>query len=216
MKRTLCIAGAGALAGAASADILWDQQPVSTNTGVRNQIIGFSGFDQYLVNDATFASDVVVDSMTVYFVDNPGLAAIGAGGTGQFSVFPVNGIVPDDLDDPTVAPFVSITFADEGNGIVSGTVTGLNLALGAGSYWFNLTPTIDFNSFGEGVAAYSPGNIGQASAGWDADIGQFIGWTTPFTPVSDEMAFTLEGTVVPAPASVSFLALGALAARRRR
>ena len=80
MIRALAALGAAGIASAASADVLWHQEPLPETSAVQNPIfLEFGGFGDYLATDVTFDTDVTVNSVTMYFSGGENWAAIGAG-----------------------------------------------------------------------------------------------------------------------------------------
>lgn len=126
-------------------NILWDQQPIGTTPSVVHQDFAANpDFSVFLANDATFTTDVTIDTITVYYTDD------------QSGVWP-NAITDavlnvwdfaSGLGDPTLGMTVPVTITDAGSTLQI-AADGLDLDLSAGSYWIALTPIGALNDVGQ-------------------------------------------------------------------
>ncbi len=106
----------------------------------------------------------------------------------------------------------STTLTDRSRAIFRVDITGLNVNLPAGSYvvrW-GLTGTLASGPW----APYIPGSRGFGNSQQSLAGGAYAGLLDNGLGV--ELPFIINGTVVPAPASLALVGLGGLVARRRR
>ena len=216
-----------AVAGVASADILWDQSAIDvspTGVGMPNSVSGgFNGWIAFGVSDVTVpASGWTIQSITTYF----SALSWNQGDVTQavLNVFPKTGGAPVPGNDPRATPTgsgtlvgVSQTGASAGgNGVWEIMASGLSIALAPGDYWVGLTPVGPAGPFGPDMQWSTPTRIGAGQqmrlfgpdSGW-LDVGATYG-----VPAVDG-AILIQGAV-PAPASLALLGLGGLLAGRRR
>ena len=206
--------------------ILWDQQPDTTLTTVIDLDIPApqAGFSTYLVNDATFTSDVNIDSVTTFFSNNSGSWG-GLITDGILNIFDGDGLVASD--DPTSGGdfgpgSVSVSITDLGNNVLAVTASGLNLDLAAGTYFFGLSPSLPSDADPQEFRFDTGSTVGSASQGRNPSgtFGLGTDWFNADTlaPGFSDAAFTVLGEEVPEPTTAGLLALGmiGLVARRRR
>jgi hypothetical protein len=208
------------VAGAASADILWDQSAIEFGvTATVDQEFGdFPTYSSYMVNDVVAgAGGWVISDVTTYYTN--------AGGTwggvtqGRLSIFDKVGSAPAAGDDPSAELIVPVSVVNGPNGWEV-TASGLAEVVSEGEHWIGLTPIADFGVFGQEFHLGSP-IIGGDSA-WRNPGGSFgfgTGWTTIGTVSAGwdgfaDPAILIQG--VPEPATLALLGLGALALIRRR
>lgn len=200
----------------AMAVVLWDQPPDPDNDAFVDQDFpDFPDFSTYLVNDVVFGSSVNIDSVTTYFTNSNSLWP-----TGTDSASAVLNIFDGDAlnagDDPTsggdfglASVLVDIIATADG---LEMTVDGLSISLGAGSYWFGLTPILDFATFGQEFHQSAISLLGAPTQGRDPGGGFGVGtdWFDAgqtFGGISWDMALTINGTV-PEPSTFALLMLG--------
>jgi hypothetical protein len=91
----------------------------------------------------------------------------------------------------------------------------VNISLAAGTYWIGVMPVMDFGTSGQlGVAGSTLGNLNAMQANPGAGFG--FGTTQSINAAAGGENLAYRITMVPAPGSVALLALGGLAAARRR
>jgi hypothetical protein len=209
MRRTTCFSAACTVLAATSisaADVIIDQ-PDALEGGIASQIFASpyelyscSAFDDFTITDA-----YNMTALTVY-----GENGFGSG-TGETAVT-VRFLATPNLGSATIASATGI----QSNGVLTFDLTGITLA--AGTYWIAAQVERDFDVGGQWYWRMSTTTNG-AQAMWHNPGGAFGLGTDPVSVTALgqsgwDMAFTLEGTIVPAP---SVLALfGAVALRRRR
>lgn len=210
----------------AQADILWEQAPDGSGTGVVDQEFSdFPTFSTYLVNDVTFAGDVNISAVTTYFTNNFSGGGFVTGTTARLNIFSNDPLQASD--DPTVGASVTVVITETGSHLTV-TASGLNIDLLAGDYWIGLTPVLDQATFGQEfhVNAAVVGDLTQArNPGGGFGFGS--DWTdaTDFVRATDfEGALLVEGSSrvidIPEPASLAIFGIGlaglGLISRRRR
>lgn len=154
------------LAGAAAADILWDQT-VGYETwqqGFFNVNAGAPpfGITAYTVNDVVVpASGWNIDTIRVIFDGfDPNWAGVVTQGT--VYIEPKVGGMP--TGDPATGTAVSVTVTILGNGFMEVSSSALGIALSEGEYWVGLTPIApDANNIHVSVPA-----VGADSPTYDA------------------------------------------------
>lgn len=223
---TMGVVAAAAIAGAANADVLWDQSAIDTSPtsqGLFHTISpGFNGMVIFGVADVTVpAGGWTINSISTYYSTfnfSPGTSAV-------LNVFPKTGSLPIAANDPratplgngTQVPVTSLDFVFDNQGIREYTASGLNIALAAGDYWIGLTPVQPSGPFGADSQWSTTSAFGVGQAAWSTDFGFPQGWfdygTLSGVAVHDG-AFKIQG--VPAPSSLALLGLGGLLAGRRR
>lgn len=228
-RRNLLAAAAAvaALAGAANADVLWDQSAIDTSPtgqGLYNTVSpGFNGVVVFGVSDVTVpAGGWTIQSVSTYYssFNFPG------GTTAVLNVFSKTGGVPVAVNDPrasptgngTVVPVTANDFVVDFQGVREYTASGLNIVLAPGDYWIGLTPIQDSGPFGADSQWGTSNPMGVSQAAWSLDFGFPTGWfdystLSGFTPTHDG---AIKITGVPAPSAMALLGLGGLMAGRRR
>ena len=205
---------------------LWDQQPDLSLTPVIDQDIPVpaDAFSTYLVNDATFGSDVNINSVTTFFTTSSDTWS-GLITDGVLNIFDGDRLVGSD-DVTSGGDFglgsVSLSVTDLGNNVLAVTASNLNINLAAGTYFIGLSPSLpsstdsqefryDFGTtVGSNTFARNPGGaFGFGTGFFDAD---------ELSVEYADAAFTITGKEVPEPTTAGLLALGlvGLVARRRR
>lgn len=198
---------AACCAGGANAAIIVDQ-PVGAGFGLPSQLFGqpYTDYDCAGFDDFTLQSTWDLTSLTVY-----GSNDIRGG---------------EALND-SVSLWIHTSPAYQTGIHVFGTQVGGDLifdltgiTLGAGTYWLSAQVDRPFTT-GGGQWYWSPSNtlVGEAPL-WQNPGGAW-GGGTGFLPAlaftsAIELAFTLEGTKVPAPGAIAVVALAGVCGRRRR
>lgn len=219
MKKTAVLVGVAALgfASVASAQVVWDQQPDFSQAAFVDQQFGdFPTFSTYQVHDVVFGGATTITSVTTYFT-------LGFGNWNSGITSAVLNIFSDPVgsgDDPTTGITVPIVISNYGGGLAV-TASGLSINVGAGTSWVGLTPIADFGVYGQEFHAASLPLVGANTLARNpgGDFGVGTDWVQAgptFGGVDYDGAITIEGVPVPAPGALALLALGGLAARRRR
>jgi hypothetical protein len=178
-----------ALAGSATAEVLWDQSGLDPNqNGIANSISpGFGGFVIYAVGDVTVdGSGWHVDSITQYYSswNFDWLAAIA---NGSLHVFPKTGPLP--VGDPATSATVTMTAASNNPDVIEVTASGLSLDLSPGDYWIGITPSAPAGIFGANLQFASDTLVGDPVAVYDT---MFPGWGNAYGALDGAML--IEGT----------------------
>lgn len=217
----------GGCASIGQADILLNQSQIDVGpngVGAPNSVSpGFNGWNAFAVEDVTVgAGGWNITSVSTYFSAlswNPGSVT-----TAVLNVFSKTGNSPIAANNPRANPtgqgsLVSVTmngFDVAGNGVWEIRADGLNINLAAGEYWIGLTPVGPTGPFGPDRQWSSTTHNGQSQhvrfypdSGWQ-NAGTYYG-----VPSFDG-AMLIQGTTVPAPASLGLIGLGGLLATRRR
>ena len=205
--------------------ILWDQQPDTSLTTVIDLDIPApsEGFSTYLVNDATFSTDVIVGSVIVYYSNNSGSWS-NLITDGVLNIFDGDGLVASD--DPTnggdFGPgAVNVSVTDQGGGVLAVEASGLNINLAAGTYFFGLSASLPSSTDPQEFRFDSGSTIGSSTFGRNPSgaFGLGTDWFTADTlaPGFGDGAITITQGL-PEPSTAGFLAMGlvGLVARRRR
>ena len=214
-----------------SADsILWEQAPTPNPMDGLINVVTPPGdsqviFSTGLVNDVTFQTSVTIGSVTTYFSDI-NLSPWTNGGTfnAVLNIFDGDPLTDADaaFDGGDFGSAVQVTALDPNNsgfdGVWSLTVSGLNLTLDAGTYFFGITPEYSngdgqefhVNSatdFGSPTFFRNPANGFGLGGGWQDVANLDPGF---------EASITIRA--VPEPTAAGLLALGlvGLTTRRRR
>ncbi|XVJ58194.1 MAG: hypothetical protein HEQ23_01850 [Tepidisphaera sp.] len=192
-----------------SRSTLINQQNNGNANRISQQFGDFPAFSTYSFDDVTFANAVDLTSMTVY-------------GTEQGSG--VNTAVAYALLDAPDAVSGNVVASGLGSQVGGDLVFDLTgLSLGAGTYWLTAFVVRDFGTGGQ----WFWNQTGDAISGSEAFVhnpGGGFGFGTGSVPGSQagigftpaDMAFTIEGNVVPAPGAFAVMGLGGLIAGRRR
>lgn len=242
--RALAISVASfAVAGAASADVLFDQIGTGAST---------NGFGYASQNIPDFAPDyniiaiedvqvsgsynlTSIDMIAFFFnTSTPDPANISGYQFAVYSAATGNGGSTDtdntgdvlnahfDASAVTVTPdYGSVT----GNYLFHLDLTSANLTLNSGQYWFGMSPDLEFGVGGQ--TAVSGGSLvdsgsaamngrqmnGGGGFGLAGNNAMAVNGTTG---LGDNFAYRLEGSAVPEPATLAILGFGALAAMKRR
>jgi len=229
MNRSLLMSAAAllTLAGAAQADILWNQLPAydsQTLPAFPDRVTGSDAI--FAVSDVTVpAGGWTIQSVSTYFSDlsfNPTVTSA------VLNIFPKTGAVPTAANDPRPSPTgqgtltVPVDVRSIGGAtqqpVMIITADGLNINLSPGDYWIGLTPTLNSGPFGSDLHWPALSIIGSQSAARGYD--QFGGfpWTSVGAlagPPNFDLALTVTG--IPTPSSIALLGLaGLMTARRRR
>ncbi|MCL4209245.1 MAG: hypothetical protein HRU76_12925 [Phycisphaeraceae bacterium] len=219
MKKVLGFAAvAAAFAGVAQADVLWHQAP---NTGaaayVDQEFSDFPTFSTYGVSDVTFGAAATITDVTVYFSVNAGWPGVIT--QGRLNIFAKTGSLPGGGDDPGTGTVVNVVVTNMGTHMTI-KASGLNIGVGAGSYWIGLTPMTTFGTHGQAFNMQATGNVGDPTAfrnpGGGFGLGTAWGTNVLFGGPGSDHAITIEGTAIPAPGALALLGAAGLVARRRR
>ncbi len=234
--RSLLAAIAVLAASLAHADDLWNQ--------IAGLPKGFPNFpdqefdDGVLDSFTTFMANDVEVGPTGWIIDSV-TVEVGASqptsfanlATARLNIFanPIGNATPAATDNPfngTVVP-VTITPVSGLSGFFYVTASGLNLSLGHGEYWIDLTPIGGITAIGESLEAYSPNNSAHAATG-TAVINPGGGYAfktgTQWDTLQNENgnnspqygAIDIQGSAAPEPATIGLLGLGGVALLRRR
>lgn len=202
---------------------LWDQSGYdpALNATVDQEFGDFPTYSTYAVDDFTTGGQAWnVTQVTTYFTNinggwNKNITA------GKLQVYKKAGALPNNATDIAPEYKVTIALSQDGNGnwMAVADTSGIAELQGInGDYWIGLTPSADFGAFGqefhlqlskfygENAAIRNPGG----AFGFGKD------WASNTVIGGEEMAFLLEGSVVPAPGAAALLGLGGLMAARRR
>ena len=215
-------------ADSSAQSILWDQQPDTSLTTVINLDVPAPAdvFSTYLVNDATFTSNVNISTVATYITDNTGTYA-NLITNGVLNIFDGNGLVAGD--DPTSGGdfgpgSINVSAVELGNNVLAVIASDLNINLAAGTYFFGLAPSLNSASdqqefhFDSGPAVGSATFARNPGGGFGLPAGTDWFDADGLQPGFSEAAFTVLGEeVVPEPTTTGFLALGmiGLVSRRR-
>lgn len=216
------------LSAAASADVLWDQSPLSgQGASVPNSISGSpatNGSTMYALSDIVVpAGGWTITSVSTFF------SALGFQSwpndvtIGRLNIFARTGALPVAGNNPGTGTIVNLTctqssfdagpgFGEQGVNIA--TAAGLNIHLDAGNYWIGLTPVtaggwdMEYN--------WPTSNVfGTSSALWSAFADPFGG-----PPAQTWLDSGVEGSIliqgVPTPGAAALLGLAGLTGMRRR
>lgn len=232
MKRTL-IAGLALLVATLSAnnyavsqDTIYDAAPnVDIGAFVDQQFGDFPDFSTYIVGHVPLDNAYDIYTVTTYFTN---LNNLWPQGTIQavLNVLPQDGSLPPNDYDPSQGILIDAELAASGNGLsLTADVTGLQLSLGPGDYWFGLTPILDFGTAGQefhqgsdlqGKNSAGRNPLGGFGVGTDwFEAGPVFGGLDQWTAA---LTVTGKKKVIPEPATAGLLALGCvgLVIRRRR
>lgn len=195
------------LVSATSADILVDQSP--SGSGVSSQAFpDFPDFSSGGLDDFTLSDAYDLTSLIVYGSDSGG--ANPALNVSVEVVF----LSAGDLGYTVLA---SATGLQVGGNLVF-DLTGIQLA--AGTYWLSARVVRPFGGGGQWFWSSSTSGSG-AAALWQNPGGGFslggapISWSSIASDGNNAAAFTLEGTLVPAPGALALLGLAGIVGRRR-
>ena len=176
--------------------VLWDQQPDTSITTVIDLEIAepFAAFSTYQLNDATFTSGVVVSEVTTYFSNTSGVWTSDTIFEARLCIFPFDFTPFDPSIDGEVVP---VTVTNLGNGVLAVTASKLSIQLGAGSYWFGLTPVLDPSTLAQEFRFDSGNTVGGMSVFRNPlnGFGLGAGWmpTDALVPGFGDAALTLRG-----------------------
>lgn len=207
------------IAAPAQAFILWEQLPVFGLTAyIDQEFPDDQEFSTYQVHDVTVgAGGWVVTSLSTFFTAGNPNWPMGSV-TARLNVFSKSGSLPAPGDDPMLGVVHSAVISQVDPLVNLLTVTGLDIALGPGSYWFGLTPNIQFNGpgqefhlvstppVGDFTAIRNPGGGFQWGTGWTGYESLFRG--TPGDGAIRIEGRMGEGPVVPEPCSLALLSMG--------
>lgn len=228
MRRNLFAALlASTLAGAAQADIIWDQSDIDTGptsvSFVDGTYIGgfFGNYSNYVVSDIHISSESLVQSVTVFY-SNIGFPEVTSA---VLNIFPKSGTTPLASNDPRpvvgsgqlIVPVIG-GYIDDNQAVMTVTADGLSIVLAPGDYWVGLSPTLPDGFFGGELhwSTTTDTNYGDPSVGRYYDsFGPGAWGGSGADPAGRDAAIRIEG-IIPAPTSAGALALAGLAAARRR
>ncbi|PWJ15005.1 VPLPA-CTERM protein sorting domain-containing protein [Jannaschia seohaensis] len=206
----------------ASAATLFEQLTGPGASSVVNQeFADLPTYSSYIVDDVTFATDVVIQSMTSFFSSE----APESSGMAVLNIF--DGDTLTAADDPSGGgdfgiSSTPVTYAVRTDANATDvTASGLSIALSAGTYWIGLTPIEEYGTFGQIFLRDAGANGNGTPAAFRNPGGGFGGgtdWTTP-SAIGQRLgnaAFRIEGTAVmsaiPLPSSLLLLASGVIGA----
>jgi MYXO-CTERM domain-containing protein len=169
-----------------------------------------NAFFAFAFDDMTFGSAVDLTSLTVFGQN-------GAAGGEAFNVAVRYAILttPDAVSGVVVASGLGT----QTGGTLSFDLTGVSL--GAGTYWLTAYVERPFAGGGQWFWNESSDPVSGSESFWHNPLGGFGAGTSPVPGIavfgnSADLAFRLEGDVVPAPGALALLGLGGLVAGRRR
>ena len=200
----------GVMAGAAAADTLYDNGGPNGDTGYSNATVNVLGFRRTLLDDFTLDGDSVLQDFHwqhVWSTFPPG------SGIGMELLFRSDaGGAPGDMI--VTASITSYSEMGTGQTFFSRAgaeswVTFDDIALGAGTYWFEATIIGPGNNF---WLTHTTVTGSECWVDYD-DVGGLQSGTTIFGVAAD-LNFMLTG--VPAPGALALLGLAGLAGTRRR
>jgi hypothetical protein len=223
LKKLALLAGFAAVCGSANAVTLWYNGDFNGVNG--GNVGGFSGFDSRIYEDFNVTGagwNVTGAFMNILWADNPANVqtmeweirsgvTLGSGGTLVASGSSAVTMVANGMDG----------FGFTG---YNASISGLNVNLGAGTYWFGGK----FNGAGTNNSIYVVTTSGAGAVGtpagnngnsfWDSTtFGQsWAGTDALFGPGSWDVSMGVQGSVVPEPATMAALGLGVAALIRRR
>jgi MYXO-CTERM domain-containing protein len=241
MKKQMALAALTAVCGfsaASMADVLYQQAPHTPGATGGNGLSTFQGglptpppmFDREIADDfnvpgpgwnvnrvsASFIQNTVGDPNAVTGGDIRFFASSGGSVGALVATATVNTVTV------TTGPGVYFGRPEQ---IVSFDLGSVNLP--AGSYFVQIQPIVNHNWFWLTSSPTTPiaGSPAQVQVGSLNTPGNDATWPTTWQPTgpnnpiftaASDQAFTIEGTVVPAPGAIALLALGGLCAGRRR
>ncbi len=215
MRKILVLTLVLGLSSWASADVLWDQQPTGGNNFVDQEFSDFTTYSAYMVTDVGVdAGGWNINSVTTYFTTGNG--TWGTGMQGRLNILDRTGALPAG-DDPTAGMLVDVSVTVSG-GMTIITASGLDIDVPAGDAWIGLAPSGAFATFGQEFHLDAP--LEGAASAWrnpGAAFGFGADWINLPAPgnIYGDTSITIEGTIIPEPASLALLGLGLLLLRRR-
>lgn len=210
MKLTLSTAALAAFAAStnALADVIVDQ-PDGGVGGIASQVfdVPYELYSCSAMDDFTIADAYDLTELTVYGENGSGSGNDDIAVTVRFLSTP-------DLGGATVASATGV----QSGGVLTFDLTGITL--GPGTYWIAAQVQRNFDLGGQWFWRLSDTSNG-AQALWQNPGGAFGYGTNPVTvdvlgQSGWDMAFELEGTIVPAPGAIALLGVCGLVGRRRR
>ncbi len=195
------------VATGASAEVLWDQSNWTGADGFLNiasnscsQISGNTRV--HTAMDVSFATDVTINSITIYERDGNAAAATQA----YLWIAPKTGSMPTASSDMLYTPANLVTTStvyvtQDGETGLAVTAAGLNIELLAGDYWVSLTPRHNLGVFPYSIHWFSAdGVVGDPTAAIVA-CAVNSNWYYPYAPdTQHDTAVLIEGTVPVVPA----------------
>ncbi|NUQ68134.1 MAG: hypothetical protein HUU18_07645 [Phycisphaerales bacterium] len=215
MNKAMAIGMVMALAGAAQAQTtLWDQSQLDWNaSGFYNSISGSPPFGStvYTVADVTVpAGGWTMTSISMYYSQILGDWSQSVT-QGRLYVQPKTGAMPTINPGGSLIPMSAVLFFDPivQQAYAEVTASGLSIPLAAGEYWIGITPSAAAGPWGPelGIASANPTGTNSRSFA----VGGFpSGWQD----TTVDAAIKIRG--IPTPGTLGLLAMGSLAAVRRR
>jgi len=184
-------------------------QPDGLESGLASQVFGspYEAYSCSALDDFTITDAYDLTALTIY-----GENGIGSGD--DDIAITVRFLAAPDLGSATLASATGV----QSGGVLTFDLTGITLA--AGTYWIAAQVERDFDLGGQWFWRLSPTTNG-ARAMWHNPGGAFGYGSDPVTidvlgQNRWDMAFTLEGTIVPTPGTLALLGAAMLVGRRRR
>lgn len=227
------------LAAIASADVLYSQAPHTPGAAGGNGLSTFFGSLSVggPIYDRQVGDDFIVSDPAGWSVNRVSISAVQAtvgdpnpvtGANIRFfniSGEVVGSVVATASVTNTTRTTGPGTFFSRPEQILSFDINPVNLA--AGSYFVQIQPIVDANWFWLTSSPTTPiaGSAAQYQRGPGSDPTLDVTWPSTWTPTGpanttfgtpSDQAFTIHGTIIPAPGSIALLAFGGLLATRRR
>lgn len=220
--------GHGAIGGGGKDyQVLWDQSAFDGdpyNDLVDQNFGDFPTYSAFMVDDFTTGGQTWnITSVHTYFTYNPYWVGITSA---SLQFYKKGGSQPDDTNDLAPEYKVPVSVINHGS-FMEVAATGLNIPeLNGvnGDYWVGLTPNADFGQFGQAFHLMNTVQFADEASlrnpGGSFNLPQGTGWGPAGGLLSPsqhlDMAFLLDGDIVPAPGTAALLGLGGLLAGRRR
>jgi hypothetical protein len=211
-----------AVAVPASAVTLWEQAVNTAGAGYVNQEFSdFPTFSTYSVVDVNTGPGWIINSISIYVSLTDPAGWLQNVTQANLSIFDKVGALPTSGNNPPTGPLVNITTSLFQGTTYIVTASGLNLAVGPGDKWIGLTPVAPFGTSGQAFWTEALTVVGNGNAfrnpGGGFNFGtDWVNSTAFGATAPTDGAITITGEVVPEPATMLALGLGAAAMIRRR
>ncbi len=196
----------GILASAAAAETIWDNGPPDGSTAYSNATVNVFGRRRTLLDDFELSSDSILQDFHWEHIWND--MPPGSGSGMELSFRSDTGGGPG----ATIATANITSYSEVATGVTwfnrpgaESWVTFNNIALGAGTYWFEATIVGPENNF------WLSQDVVTGNQSW-VNYDKFGGLSRSFEPY--DLNFVLTG--IPAPGALALLGLAGLAGTRRR